>query len=101
PTPYGRGIQNDRTNDHAGPPRTPAGNSATESNRHQQEYGTQLLLRADGIELCPLRAPESVDERRADVGLPPIAVALESVRRRYTSDRHAEEAPAVVLARAA
>ncbi|MFI8093397.1 DUF6624 domain-containing protein [Streptomyces sp. NPDC086080] len=71
------------------------------NNRHQQEYGTQLLLRADGIELYPLRAPESVDERRADVGLPPIAVALESVRRRYTSDRHAEEAPAVVLARAA
>ncbi|WP_121740281.1 DUF6624 domain-containing protein [Streptomyces sp. E1N211] len=71
------------------------------NNRHQQEYGTQLLLQADGIELCPLRAPESVDERRAGVGLPPIAVALESVRRRYTSDRHAEEAPAVALARAA
>ncbi|MEV7064365.1 DUF6624 domain-containing protein [Streptomyces collinus] len=46
-----------------------------------QEYGTQLLLRADGIELCPLRAPEALAERRAGVGLPPIAVALNTVRR--------------------
>lgn len=44
-----------------------------------QEYGTQVLLRADGIELCPLRAPESVDARRAaadrhrsEGGAPPV-----------------------------
>lgn len=66
-----------------------------------QEYGTQLLLRADGIELCPLRAPESVDARRATVGLPPIAVALKAVRRRYTAHSSADEAPTVVLAGAA
>ncbi|MGW4101795.1 DUF6624 domain-containing protein [Streptomyces sp. NPDC004976] len=68
------------------------------TSRRNQEYGTQLLLRANGIELCPLRAPESVDKRRATVGLPPIAAALETVRRRYTSDGSADEAPTAVLA---
>ncbi|KQW17240.1 DUF6624 domain-containing protein [Streptomyces sp. Root369] len=66
-----------------------------------QEYGTQLLLCADGIELCPLRAPQSVDARRATVGLPPIAVALKAVRRRYTAHDSADEAPTVGLAGAA
>ncbi|MFJ6527306.1 DUF6624 domain-containing protein [Streptomyces longwoodensis] len=66
-----------------------------------QEYGTQLLLRTDGIELCPLRAPESVDARRATVGLPPIAVALKTVRRRYRHDGSADEAPPIVLTGAA
>ncbi|MGW9411897.1 DUF6624 domain-containing protein [Streptomyces diastaticus] len=66
-----------------------------------QEYGTQLLLSADGIELCPLRAPESVDARRSTVGLPPLAIALKAVRRRYTPDHSADATPTVVLARAA
>ncbi|MCQ4200278.1 hypothetical protein M4J06_003695 [Streptomyces coelicoflavus] len=66
-----------------------------------QEYGTQLLLRSDGIELCPLRAPESVDARRSTVGLPPLAIALKAVRRRYTPDHSADETPTVVLAGAA
>ncbi|MFD5163660.1 DUF6624 domain-containing protein [Streptomyces hawaiiensis] len=66
-----------------------------------QEYGTQLLLSADGIELCPLGAPASVDARRATVGLPPIAVALQAVRPRYTLDSSADEAPTVVLTGAA
>jgi hypothetical protein len=66
-----------------------------------QEYGTQLLLSADGIELCPLSAPASVDARRATVGLPPLAIALKAVRRRYTPDSSADEAPTVVLAGAA
>ncbi|MEU5628935.1 DUF6624 domain-containing protein [Streptomyces tendae] len=57
----------------------------------EQEFGTQLFLRPDGIELCPLRAPESLDERRASVGLVPIAVALDTVRRRYAPDHHAED----------
>ncbi|MFI8169777.1 DUF6624 domain-containing protein [Streptomyces sp. NPDC085931] len=68
---------------------------------HEQEYGTQLLLRADGIELCPLRAPESLDERRGSVGLPPIAVALNTVRRRYTSVPHVESTLADALPEAA
>ncbi|MEU2227027.1 DUF6624 domain-containing protein [Streptomyces sp. NPDC018347] len=71
------------------------------TNGHAQEYGTQLLLRAGGIELCPLRAPESLDERRATVGLPPIAVALKAVHRRYTPSCSADDAPTVVLAGAA
>ncbi|GAB2718981.1 DUF6624 domain-containing protein [Streptomyces bullii] len=66
-----------------------------------QEYGTQLLLSANGIELCPLDAPASVDARRATVGLPPIAVALQALRRRYTLDHSADEAPTVVLTGAA
>ncbi|MGW5215971.1 DUF6624 domain-containing protein [Streptomyces sp. NPDC004051] len=71
------------------------------TNGHDQEYGTQFFLRAGGIELCPLRAPKSLDERRATVGLPPIAVALKTVRRRYTPDCSADDAPTVVLAGAA
>jgi hypothetical protein len=67
------------------------------SGRHQ-EFGTQLVLNADGIELCPLQAQASVDQRRATVGLPPIAVALETVRRRYASDPSARDSPTVVLA---
>ncbi|MYX27446.1 hypothetical protein GTY75_12420 [Streptomyces sp. SID8381] len=68
---------------------------------HDQEYGTQARLRADGVELCPLRAPQSVDERRAGVGLPPIAVALETVRRRYTPHHRAGDTLALALAEAA
>ncbi|MEV5362525.1 DUF6624 domain-containing protein [Streptomyces cellulosae] len=64
-----------------------------------QEYGTQLLLRCDRIELCPLRALGSVDKRRA--GLPPIAVALETVRSRYMPNGSTDEVPSVVLAEAA
>lgn len=66
-----------------------------------QEYGTQLLLSSDRIELCPLRAPGSVDKRRATVGLPPIAVALETVRSRYMPNGSTDEVPSVVLAEAA
>ncbi|MFJ4730334.1 DUF6624 domain-containing protein [Streptomyces diastaticus] len=66
-----------------------------------QEYGTQLLLRSDRIELCPLRAPGSVDKRRATVGLPSIAVALETVRSRYMPNGSTDEVPSVVLAEAA
>ena len=48
-----------------------------------------------------MRAPDSLDQRRASVGLPPIAVALETVRRRYALDRHASDSSTVVLAGAA
>ncbi|MFD4022352.1 DUF6624 domain-containing protein [Streptomyces sp. NPDC058576] len=71
------------------------------TNGRVQEYGTQLLLNPEGVTLCPLRAPESLDERRAAVGLPPIAVALEAVRRRYTPCHVADDTPTVVLAGAA
>ncbi|MGW1234687.1 DUF6624 domain-containing protein [Streptomyces californicus] len=71
------------------------------TNGRLQEYGTQLLLNHDGITPCQLRAPESVDERRATVGLPPITVALEAVRRRYAPDLLADDVPTVVLAKAA
>ncbi|MFD4574983.1 DUF6624 domain-containing protein [Streptomyces sp. NPDC058417] len=63
-----------------------------------QDCGTQLLLSADWIELCPLTAPTSVDARRATVGLPPIAVALKGVGRRYAANSCAGETPTVVLA---
>ncbi|MFF3976618.1 DUF6624 domain-containing protein [Streptomyces sp. NPDC001828] len=68
---------------------------------HDQEYGTQHRLGANSIELCPLRAPESVDARRTTAGLPPLAVALEAVRRRYMSVDCTDEAPTDVLARVA
>ncbi|WP_031045769.1 DUF6624 domain-containing protein [Streptomyces sp. NRRL F-5650] len=71
------------------------------NNGHAQEYGTQLFLGADGIVLCPLRAPESLDERRARVGLPPIAVAPQTVRRRYAPVPRVESARAGALAEAA
>ncbi|MDH6628312.1 hypothetical protein M2271_006144 [Streptomyces sp. LBL] len=45
PTPYGRSRQNDRTNDHAGPPRTPAGNSPTESQPQRPPRTRQLRPR--------------------------------------------------------
>ncbi|MDX3367429.1 hypothetical protein PV387_15520 [Streptomyces sp. ME02-6987-2C] len=61
----------------------------------EQEFGTQLFLRSDGVELCPLRAPESLDERRASVGLIPIAVAMNAVRRRYAPGHRAEDALAI------
>lgn len=66
-----------------------------------QEFGTQLVLKAIGVELCPLRAPDSLDQRRASVGLSPIAVALETVRRRFAPDRQVGDSSTVVLAEVA
>ncbi|MFB6940776.1 DUF6624 domain-containing protein [Streptomyces sp. NPDC060286] len=66
-----------------------------------QEFGTQLVLETTGVELCLLRAPDSLDQRRASVGLSPIAVALETVRRRFAPDRHAADSSTVVLAEVA
>ncbi|MCZ1008442.1 DUF6624 domain-containing protein [Streptomyces lydicus] len=63
---------------------------------HDQEFGTQFLLGANGIDRCPVRAPTALDQRRVDVGLPPAAVALEKVRHRFASMY-----PTVVLAGAA
>lgn len=66
-----------------------------------QEFGTQLVLEATGVELCLVRAPDSLDQRRASVGLSPIAVALEAVRRRLAPDRNGGGSSTVVLAAAA
>ncbi|MEU9059069.1 DUF6624 domain-containing protein [Streptomyces sp. NPDC048430] len=66
-----------------------------------QEFGTQLLLAPAGIELGLVRAPESLDQRRASVGLSPIAIALEKVRRRIAQDRQADGSSTVVLAEVA
>lgn len=52
----------------------------------QQEYGTQHLLNATGLELYPVCAPKSLDLRRIAVGLPPIATGRERVRSRLATD---------------
>lgn len=43
-----------------------------------QEYGTQIAARPQGWVPRPLRDPDTVDERRAAVGLPPLVKYLES-----------------------
>ncbi|WP_447042304.1 hypothetical protein [Streptomyces sp. DSM 118878] len=48
-----------------------------------------------------MRAPESLDQRRATVGLPPITIALETVRRRFAPARQADDSPTTVFAGAA
>ncbi|MEV5605542.1 DUF6624 domain-containing protein [Streptomyces sp. NPDC052299] len=66
-----------------------------------QEFGTQQVLNAAGVELCPVRDPDSLDERRSSVGLPPIADALERVRRRLASAYLVDDVATVVLAEVA
>ncbi|WND34470.1 hypothetical protein RI578_09280 [Streptomyces sp. BB1-1-1] len=63
-----------------------------------QEFGTQQVVATTGVELCPVRALDSLDQRRATVGLSPIAMALETVRRRFAQDHQAGDSSAVVLA---
>ncbi|WP_327669440.1 MULTISPECIES: DUF6624 domain-containing protein [unclassified Streptomyces] len=66
-----------------------------------QEFGTQQVLTARAVELCSVRAPGSLDQRRASVGLPPIAAALETVRRRLAQDHQTGDSSTVVLAEVA
>ncbi|WP_455357441.1 DUF6624 domain-containing protein [Streptomyces sp. SYSU K217416] len=66
-----------------------------------QEFGTQQVLTATGVELCPVRAPDSLDQRRASIGLSPIATALETVRRRFAQDHQPGDSSTVVLAEVA
>lgn len=47
-----------------------------------QHFGTQYLRGADGLELEPVRDPDTLDTRRAEVGLPPVADALRDLRLR-------------------
>ncbi|MFD5443657.1 MULTISPECIES: DUF6624 domain-containing protein [Streptomyces] len=63
-----------------------------------QEFGTQQVVTATGVELCPVRALDSLDQRRASVGLSPIATALERVRRRLAQDHQIGDSTTVVLA---
>ncbi|MDT0430360.1 DUF6624 domain-containing protein [Streptomyces salyersiae] len=66
-----------------------------------QEFGTQQVLTASGVELCPVRAPDSLDQRRASVGLSPIATSLETVRCRFAQGHQAGDSSTVVLAEVA
>lgn len=66
-----------------------------------QEFGTQQLLTSSGVELCPVRAPESLDQRRATVGLSPIATGLEKVRLRCAQGHQVGDSSTVVLAEVA
>lgn len=64
----------------------------------RQEYGTQYRFGHSGtVEREPVHDPDHLDARRADIGLPPAATALEALRRRLThgptpTDNH-EAAP--------
>lgn len=71
------------------------------NNGHDQEFGTQYLLGANGIELCALREPSTLDQRRAGVGLPPVAVVLERMQHRFPPMRRDCDSPTAVLAGAA
>ncbi|MEU5425905.1 DUF6624 domain-containing protein [Streptomyces olivoreticuli] len=52
--------------------------------KHPQQYGTQYRVGPGGdIEAYRVQDPPTLDERRAEVGLPPYAVSAQSVRRRY------------------
>lgn len=51
-----------------------------------QLFGTQYRLGTDGWELQPVREPEKLDARRAGVGLPPAAEALNNLRRRLSAE---------------
>lgn len=50
----------------------------------KQVYGSQITLGADGvISVAPLEDPEHVDERRAAIGMPPLAEYLKLVEDTY------------------
>lgn len=48
----------------------------------RQEYGAQLVAHAGRYRPASLRAPREVDRRREAVGLEPLAVEIERMRRR-------------------
>ncbi len=69
-----------------------------------QEFGTQYRHGPDGPQRQPVNDPATLDERRAEVGLPPAAVALENLRRRLAAgprtaaDAEESDAPTAELA---
>ncbi|MFI1794395.1 DUF6624 domain-containing protein [Streptomyces olivaceoviridis] len=52
------------------------------SGHTMQEYGTQYRGGPHGVELYPVREPATVNARRAELGLPPVAVATNGLRQR-------------------
>jgi hypothetical protein len=51
--------------------------------RQRQVYGTQMHMAHGQIVPWPIEAPGRVDERRAQVGLPPLDTYMQQVRRQY------------------
>lgn len=52
------------------------------NNRDLQLYGTHYQFESAGPALLPVSAPETLDARRAEVNLPPVAEALDALRQR-------------------
>lgn len=53
---------------------------------HKQLYGTQWSTGEEGLELRPLAQPETVDQRRRKLGMPPIAERHRQMREYYKLD---------------
>lgn len=51
--------------------------------RRPQIYGTQYRLGPEAIEPAPIAEPESLDQRRASVGLPPYAEQAKTLLRQH------------------
>jgi hypothetical protein len=49
----------------------------------KQIFGTQLEIRDGHIVLAPVDDPESLERRRSEIGLPPVAVYLDMAREIY------------------
>lgn len=49
-----------------------------------QRYGTQFTITNGQLEPAPLEDPANVDERRASVGLMPLAEYVELTRKMYS-----------------
>ncbi|MFE6737538.1 DUF6624 domain-containing protein [Streptomyces tubercidicus] len=58
-----------------------------------QLYGTQYHLGPGGVEMLPVRDAQHLDERRANIGLPPFATAQEAVRRRHARESATGQVP--------
>lgn len=68
-----------------------------------QLFGTQYVMGADGPVREPVREPAQLDERRADIGLPPAAEVLACLRQRLSEPPPSawEDPPTVNLVAAA
>ncbi|MFE5842036.1 DUF6624 domain-containing protein [Streptomyces niveus] len=61
------------------------------NNGHLQLYGTQYRLGPEGPERQPVLDPATLDERRAELGLPPAANSLRRVRARLSGEPRADD----------
>lgn len=57
----------------------------------RQLYGTQYQHGPTGITVLPVLEPAGLDNRRASVGLPPLVVAHEALRRRHLREPETAE----------